>query len=49
MPTTVVAVLTGVLAVEVAEDWLEYLHHGGRGHDAHADYRDLVEHGSLPA
>jgi hypothetical protein len=47
MPTTVVAVLAGVLAVEVAEDWLEYLHHGRSGHDAHTDYRDLVEHGSL--
>lgn len=49
MPTTVVAVLTGVLAVEVAEDWLEYLHHGRRGHDAHADDGDLVEHGGLAA
>jgi len=49
MPTTVVAVLTGVFAVEVAEDWLEYLHHGCRGHDAHTDHRNLVEHGRLAA
>lgn len=49
MPTRCVAALTGVLAVEVAKDWLEYLHHGRSGHDAHADYRDLVEHGSFAA
>lgn len=47
MSAAIVCGVAGVLALEVAEQGLKYLHHGGRGHDSHAHHRDFVEHGGI--